>query len=322
MARWSRVSTLLKASAFTDFVLLAFLLPDMCGNFNKDSENLDKVKEKGDACIFVGYSTQSKGYRVYNKKTRLIVETIHVNFDELLQMASDHDSFGPAPQCQTMALEHNNLSPDPQSQENVSIADETITTSLNELEILFGQMFDEYFNGDTQVVLKSFAVTTADASNKRQQQNTTSATSTTVVAELTQLDIQTTPKPTIQEQTVNANENINQAKNAQLDKDEFINIFGTPSTDHTTKNVINLKWLWKNKCDEEIIVIRNKARLVAKGYPQEDGIDFEESFAPVARLEAVRIFIAYAAHKSFLVYQIDVKTAFLNGPLKEEVYVN
>ncbi|GJZ76663.1 retrovirus-related pol polyprotein from transposon TNT 1-94 [Tanacetum coccineum] len=65
------------------------------------------------------------------------------------------------------------------------------------------------------------------------------------------------------------------------------------------KNVIKLKWLWKNKKDEDQTVIRNKARLVAKGYAQEEGIDFEESFAPVARLEAVRIFVAYAAHKSF-----------------------
>ncbi|GJW48086.1 gag-pol polyprotein [Tanacetum coccineum] len=87
------------------------------------------------------------------------------------------------------------------------------------------------------------------------------------------------------------------------------------------KNVIKLKWLWKNKKDEDQTVIHNKARLVAKGYAQEEGIDFEESFAPVARLEAVRIFVAYVAHKSFPIYQMDVKTAFLNGPLKEEVYV-
>ncbi|GKD14293.1 retrovirus-related pol polyprotein from transposon TNT 1-94 [Tanacetum coccineum] len=78
----------------------------------------------------------------------------------------------------------------------------------------------------------------------------------------------------------------------------------------------------KNKRDEENIVIRNKARLVAKRYGQKEGIDFEESFAPVARLEVVWLFVAYAAHKSFPVYQMDVKTAFLNEPLKEEVYVN
>ncbi|GJV93605.1 retrovirus-related pol polyprotein from transposon TNT 1-94 [Tanacetum coccineum] len=78
----------------------------------------------------------------------------------------------------------------------------------------------------------------------------------------------------------------------------------------------------EKKYDEENTVIRNKARLVSKGYGQKQGIDFEESFAPVARLKVVRLFIAYAAHKSFLVYQMDVKTTFLNGPLKEEVYVN
>nr|GEU62863.1 retrovirus-related Pol polyprotein from transposon TNT 1-94 [Tanacetum cinerariifolium] len=87
-------------------------------------------------------------------------------------------------------------------------------------------------------------------------------------------------------------------------------------------NVIKLKWLWKNKRDEENTVIRNKSRLVAKGYAKKEGVRFEESFAPVARLEAQRLFIAYASHKSFTVYQMDVKTTFLYGPLKEEVYVN
>ncbi|GKF53248.1 retrovirus-related pol polyprotein from transposon TNT 1-94, partial [Tanacetum coccineum] len=81
------------------------------------------------------------------------------------------------------------------------------------------------------------------------------------------------------------------------------------------KNVINLKWLWKNKRDKENTVAQ-------KGYAQKEGIDFEESFAPVARLEAVWLFFAYAAHKSFTVYQMDVKTTFLYRPLKEEVYVN
>nr|GEY18721.1 retrovirus-related Pol polyprotein from transposon TNT 1-94 [Tanacetum cinerariifolium] len=83
------------------------------------------------------------------------------------------------------------------------------------------------------------------------------------------------------------------------------------------KNVINMKWLWKKKRDEENTIIRNKARLVAKGYSQKEGIDFEESFAPIARLEAVWLFVAYAAHKSFQVFQMDIKTSFLYGPLKE-----
>nr|GFB09531.1 retrovirus-related Pol polyprotein from transposon TNT 1-94 [Tanacetum cinerariifolium] len=84
---------------------------------------------------------------------------------------------------------------------------------------------------------------------------------------------------------------------------------------------LTLKWLFKNKHDEEQTVIQNKSRLVVRGYRQEKGIDFEESFASVARMEAIRIFLAYAAHKSFSVFQMDVKTAFLHGSLKEDVYV-
>nr|GFC87447.1 retrovirus-related Pol polyprotein from transposon TNT 1-94 [Tanacetum cinerariifolium] len=80
----------------------------------RDGENLDKMKEKGDACIFVGYSTQSRAYMVFNKRTRVIVETIHVNFNELPQMASNHVSSDPVPQCQRTALGHDSLSPGPQ----------------------------------------------------------------------------------------------------------------------------------------------------------------------------------------------------------------
>ncbi|GJV32513.1 retrovirus-related pol polyprotein from transposon TNT 1-94 [Tanacetum coccineum] len=88
-----------------------------------------------------------------------------------------------------------------------------------------------------------------------------------------------------------------------------------------SRNIIKVKWIWKNKTNAENTVIQKKSRLVAKGYGQEEGIDFKESFAPVARLEAVKIFVAYAAHKNFLIFQMDVKTTFLNGPLKEEVFV-
>ncbi|GJR29569.1 retrovirus-related pol polyprotein from transposon TNT 1-94 [Tanacetum coccineum] len=84
---------------------------------------------------------------------------------------------------------------------------------------------------------------------------------------------------------------------------------------------LSLKWLFKNKHHEENTVIQNKTRLVVRGYRQEEGIDFEESFAPVARMEAIRIFLVYAAHKSFTVFQMDVKTTFLHSTLKEDVYV-
>nr|GFA46910.1 retrovirus-related Pol polyprotein from transposon TNT 1-94 [Tanacetum cinerariifolium] len=148
---------------------------------------------------------------------------------------------------------------------------------------------------------------------------------------------------------VHAEENNDHQEEEHLPDDEFTNPFCAPaqevaeSSSHNIGNsnfptfnqpqvwelvdkqfgkmVIMLKWLWKNKKDKDQTVIRNKARLVAKGCAQEEGINFEESFAPVARLEAIRIFIAYATHKSFPIYQMDVKTAFLKDPLKEEVFV-
>nr|GEZ74616.1 retrovirus-related Pol polyprotein from transposon TNT 1-94 [Tanacetum cinerariifolium] len=86
--------------------------------------------------------------------------------------------------------------------------------------------------------------------------------------------------------------------------------------------VITLKWIYKVKLDELGGILRNKARLVARCYRQEEGIDFEESFALVARFEAIRIFLAFFAHMNMIVYQLDVKTAFLNGNLQEEVYVS
>ncbi|GJT77770.1 integrase, catalytic region, zinc finger, CCHC-type containing protein [Tanacetum coccineum] len=197
----------------------------------RDGENLDKMKEKGDACIFVGYSTQSKAYRVFNKRTRMIVETIHVNFDELPQMASDHVSSDPGPQCSTTVLEQDSLSPGPQSQENVPQVAETVTTS-NELELLYSPMFSELLNGTSHVVSKSSAVHAADNPDKRQQHNTTHTSTTTDVADPPPLNIHSTHQTPTQVPTVTAPENIIQAEtnteNAQFDDDEFINIFSTP----------------------------------------------------------------------------------------------
>nr|GEV27833.1 hypothetical protein [Tanacetum cinerariifolium] len=311
-------------------------------------ENLDKMKEKGDACIFVGYSTQSRAYSVFNKRTRVIVETIHVNFDELPHMASDHISSDPIPQCQSTALKHYSLSLGPQCQENVPYAVETLTMS-NELDFLFSPMFDELLNGSSQVVSKSSAVTTAAAPN--------------------------------QSPTVTSTENINQAetisKNAQVKDDEFINIFCTPVKDRgetSSRHVDSLnmhtfyqrhpsehRWT-KDHLLEQVIgnpsqSVRTRRQLQSDGemcmftltvsqtkpknikkamadstwiesmqeeLHQFDRLDVWELVdRPLfARLEAVRLFITYAAHKSFIVYQMDVKTTFLYGPLKEEVYVN
>nr|GEU48663.1 retrovirus-related Pol polyprotein from transposon TNT 1-94 [Tanacetum cinerariifolium] len=87
------------------------------------------------------------------------------------------------------------------------------------------------------------------------------------------------------------------------------------------KTIIRTKWNWKNKMDQEGVATKNKVWLVAQGYNQHEGINYKETFAPVARLEAIRIFLAYAAYMGFMVYQMDVKSAFLNGKIIEEVYV-
>jgi hypothetical protein len=87
------------------------------------------------------------------------------------------------------------------------------------------------------------------------------------------------------------------------------------------QNVVGTKWVFHNKQDEHVVVIRNKGRLVAKGYSHVIGLDFEETFAPVARLESIRILFAYVAHHSFKLFQMDVKSALLNRLIKEEVYV-
>ncbi|GJT10688.1 putative ribonuclease H-like domain-containing protein [Tanacetum coccineum] len=87
------------------------------------------------------------------------------------------------------------------------------------------------------------------------------------------------------------------------------------------KHAIRTKWVYRNKKDERGIVVRNKARLVAQGYTQEEGINYDEVFAHVARIEAIRLFLAYASFMGFIVYQMDVKSAFLYGTIEEEVYV-
>ncbi|GJU44690.1 retrovirus-related pol polyprotein from transposon TNT 1-94 [Tanacetum coccineum] len=334
----------------------------------RDGENLDKMKEKGDPCILVGYSTQSKGYRVYNKRTRLI--------------ASDYDNPNPAPELQ-----------------NVSPSADTTVPSQQELDLLFGPLYDEFFNDGTSRVNKSSSPTDnsvpQDTHPSTNIQPTSEPSTPTNVHAEENNDNQaefTNPFCTpVQEDAESSSRNIgnsnvhtfNQPQDSEyrwIKDHPLTQVRGNPSKPVQTrrqlatdpemcmfaltvsivepknikeamadsawieamqdelhqfdrlqvwelvdkpfgKNVIKLKWLWKNKKDEDQTVIRNKARLVAKGYAQEEGIDFDESFAPVARLEAVRIFVAYAAHKSFPIYQMDVKTAFLNGPLKEEVYV-
>ena len=103
----------------------------------------------------------------------------------------------------------------------------------------------------------------------------------------------------------------------QIEKNDIWELVPRPKD----KNVIGTKWVYKNKLNEDGQIIRNKAILVCKGYAQVEGIDFEEIFSPVARMEAIWLILAYACSKNIKVYQMDVKASFLNGELEEEVYI-
>ncbi|GJW08528.1 retrovirus-related pol polyprotein from transposon TNT 1-94 [Tanacetum coccineum] len=287
-----------------------------------------------------------RGYRVYNKRTRLIVESIHLRFDEFKEMSETsvaNVTSGLVPQ-QQKASDYDNPDPAPELQ-NVSPSADTTVPSQQELDLLFGPLYDEFFNDGDSRVNKSSSPTDNSA-----PQDTHPST-----------NIQPTSEPST---PTNANAEENNDHQA-----EFTNPFCTPvqeiaesssrnignSNVHTFNQPQDSEYRWTKDhpltqvrgnpssllqsnvtnlhTDPEMCMVRNHrcnvivdrlkvGNSLTKPFGKnEEGIDFDESFAPVARLEAVRIFVAYAAHKSFPIYQMDVKTAFLNGPLKEEVYV-
>ncbi|GKA63968.1 integrase, catalytic region, zinc finger, CCHC-type containing protein, partial [Tanacetum coccineum] len=306
------------------------------------------------------------------------METIHVKFNELTAMTSEHDCLEPELQ---RFINHN------------SSAETMNNPSKEDLDNLFGPMYEEYFE-------KKFSDTPINSAAQPTQIHEDSPSTSSIIIDeheappiVTTSDEQTSPISLTEADEIDQEDSADFDGNSQFvsynppsheeiessttalepsnvqnfhqvqpsthiwTKDHPLDqVIGDPSkpvmtrqrlhtdsevcmyaltvstiepknikeamADHKGKNIIALKWLWKNKCDAENIVVRNKTRLVAKGYRQEEGIDFKESFAHVARLEAVRMFIAYATHKNITIFQMDVKTTFLNGPLKEEVYVS
>nr|GEV14639.1 copia protein [Tanacetum cinerariifolium] len=254
---------------------------------------------------------------VFNRRTKKIMGTINVSFDELSAMASEQRSLKPELQSMT-----------------------------------FGQitMYDDFIGGQPSTASRT--IPAAQAHHVRQTPTTSTSIADTIPTPKNSSSQATNFPNTSQDveelnsEQQHAQQQRNQAPiepetvadnvpNAMFDANTFVNPFATPSTNVAESSSsqyvlvpapdnitpLTLKWLFKNKHDEEETVIRNKSRLVVRGYRQEEGIDFEESFALVSRMEAIRIFLAYAAHKSFTVFQMDVKTAFLHGTLKEDMYV-
>nr|GEV07356.1 integrase, catalytic region, zinc finger, CCHC-type, peptidase aspartic, catalytic [Tanacetum cinerariifolium] len=229
---------------------LYILHMNLCGPMRVAGINGKRIWEnfdaKADIRIFVGYAPTKKAFRIYNGRTRIISETIHVTFDELTIMASEQFSSGPRLHVLTHATPSTGLVSNPVSQQPC------IPPNRDDWDRLFQQMFDEYFN---PLIITVSSVQEAVA-----------------------------PRAEV---LANSPVSISISQDA-------------PST------------------NESYGVLKNKARLVAQGFRQEEGIDFEESFTPIARIEAIRIFIANVTHKNMTIYQMDVKTDFLNGELKEE----
>nr|GEV37801.1 retrovirus-related Pol polyprotein from transposon TNT 1-94 [Tanacetum cinerariifolium] len=273
------------------------------------------------------WEAAKKAYQIYNRQTHLILETIHVKFDELTAMAFKQFGSGLELQLMTPRTISSGLMQNPPS------STPYVTPTKNDWDLLFQLMFDEYFNPPPSVVSLVPAAAALRPANP-----TDSPSSTTID--------QVAPSPstssTIQDiwSLVISKGVKEQSQPAHFVDDPFLDILTSePSSQESSSNVqpanplfehinkylaiiIKLKWIFKVKQDEFGGVLKNKAMLVAKGYRQEEEIDFQEYFVHVARIEAIRNFVANAANKNMTIYHMDVKTAFLNGELHEEVYVS
>nr|GFB38716.1 retrovirus-related Pol polyprotein from transposon TNT 1-94 [Tanacetum cinerariifolium] len=303
-----------------------------------DSEDLGKLQPTADTGIFVGYAPSRKGYRIYNKKTRRIMEIIHVQFDELTEpMAPVHPGTGPALNFLTPGQISSGLVPNP-----VPATPYALPTN-KDLEILFSPMFDEYLEPPraegpvppaqaVKAPVNSAGTPSSTTIDQDAPYPSISPSSSAlqshslhqgVAAELNYMEDHTVaPVDNTPFVKVFALEPYSEASTSGGSKFNRISILWELVPQPDCVMIIALKWIYKVKLDEYGDVLKNKARLVAKGYRQEECIDFEESFAPVDRIEAIRIFIANAASKNMPIYQMYVKTAFLNGELKEKVYVS
>nr|GFB65129.1 retrovirus-related Pol polyprotein from transposon TNT 1-94 [Tanacetum cinerariifolium] len=258
------------------------------------------------------------------------MESIHVNFDELPHMASDQNSSDPAPECQTMVVckssdisatdapnqhQHqnhttplnNHTTPAPSCQIPTLAPTVISSENINQAETYAenDQVADDEFINILSTPVQDEGETSSHhpleqvIGNPSQPVRTRRQLESDAEMCMFALTVSRTETKNIKEAVADfAWIESMQEKLHQFDRLDVWELVDRPMC----TNVINLKWLWKNKRDEENTVIRNKSRLVAKGYAQKEGVDFEESFTPIARLEAVRLFIVYAAHKSFTIY--------------------
>nr|GEZ46291.1 retrovirus-related Pol polyprotein from transposon TNT 1-94 [Tanacetum cinerariifolium]GEZ46292.1 retrovirus-related Pol polyprotein from transposon TNT 1-94 [Tanacetum cinerariifolium] len=278
-------------------------------------DNFGKFEEKGDEGYFIGYSMSSKTFRVFNKRTRRVEENLHVEF---LENKAIEKGAGP-----NWLFDIDSLT---KSMNYVPVDAGIISTKISGSKNATSQEVKKDVSSLRYIALPNLAHDALLESSLSKPQdhcstevpessrntNPIASTSNPSADQIETLAVES-PIPTISSPVPTA---------CFTDSSE-------PSSDNVWTLVdcpkrvrpIWTKWVLKNKKDERGIVIRNKARLVAQGHTQEEGIDYKEVFAPVARIEAIRLFLAYASFMRFTVYQMDVKSAFLYGSIDEEVYV-
>jgi len=285
-----------------------------CFILNYGKNNLGKFDPKANEDIFLGYSLHSHAYRVYNRRTMVVEESMHVAFDETdhkvqenIKITADDDE--PVNQkivtYQLGKSEKDNQSDEAQSielQDQPIESDTRAATTSTELPREWRVPRNLSLDNIISQVQKG--VTTRRSMNHFCEH----------MAFVSQVEPKSVSEALKDSNWINAmHEELNQFARNEV---------WTLVSRSKEMNVIGTKWVFKNKIDEQGVIVRNKARFVAKGYNQEEDIDFRETYALVARLEAVRLLLAYACLKGFRLHQMDVKSAFLNEFIDEEVYVS
>nr|GFB13799.1 retrovirus-related Pol polyprotein from transposon TNT 1-94 [Tanacetum cinerariifolium] len=293
---------------------------------------LGKFQGKVDEGFLVGYSVCSKTFRVFNSRTRIVQETLHVNF-----MENKPNVVGSGP---AWLFDIDSLS-QTMNYHPVNTENQTNThAGFQDTEKSGEEGTQTYKSVSPDIHSSSSGDQIRKQGDKTENKDKVSATGLNFIDstnDFSAVGPSNAAMPNLEDLSHNADDvgaedAINNMESIILDpswieamQEELLQfkmqkvwiLVDLPYG----KRAIGTKWVYINKKDEKGIVIRNKARLVARGHTQEEGINYEEVFAPVARIEAIRLFLAYASFMGFLVYQMDVKSAFLYGTIEEEVYV-
>ena len=279
----------------------------------RDRQHLGKFDSKSEKGIFVGYSMTSKAYRVYNFRTKNIMESTNVVIDDIEKQDIPKEPI----ENNILELEEEELS------ENISksICDHNIDVSSNnnsidvscdnsDLNIVENTVETPHIPFKKTNIIKEAILGDANKGVQTRRQLVSQLTYTCYISKIE-------PKNIKEALTDDFWISAMQDELNQFVRNDVWDLVPRPEN----ANVVGTKWIFRNKSDEKGIVIRNKARLVAQGYSQVEGVDFDETFAPVARLESIRLLLCIACALKFKLHQMDVKTAFLNGYLQEEVFV-